>query len=138
MTDESVVVNLLGTVVGLDAVLATRFSDDPKFLYTALEKRGVDLSSTKDILNQMNYNFRMTSVLNQSILADIEKATIDVFSNMNPSLAEIAAFEDQLVTNPEYMERQEEYPGLDKVESYFGLVAANLKANVQTNGNITK
>ena len=73
MTDESVIVNLLGSVIGLDAILATRFSDDPKFLYNALEKRGIDLNSIKSILDQMNYNLRMHNILNKSILVNIEK-----------------------------------------------------------------
>lgn len=135
MTDESVVVNLVGSIVGLDVILATRFNDDPKFLYTALENRGVDLETVKNILNQMNYNLRMDSILNQSMLADIEKAAIDAFSKANPTLAEIDTFARQLVTNPEYMESTQDYHGLDNVDSYFEVVSANLKDNVNTNNN---
>lgn len=122
MTDESVVVNLVGSIVGLDVILATRFNDDPKFLYTALENRGVDLETVKNILNQ-------------SMLADIEKAAIDAFSKANPTLAEIDTFARQLVTNPEYMESTQDYHGLDNVDSYFEVVSANLKDNVNTNNN---
>lgn len=135
MTDESVVVNLVGSIVGLDVILATRFNDDPKFLYTALENRGVDLETVKNILNQMNYNLRMNTILNQSMLADIEKAVIDAFSKANPTLSEIDTFARQLVTNPEYMESTQEYHGLDNVDSYFKVVSANLKDNVNTNNN---
>lgn len=135
MTDESVVVNLVGSIVGLDVILATRFNDDPKFLYTALENRGVDLETVKNILNQMNYNLRMNTILNQSMLADIEKAVIDAFSKANPTLSAIDTFARQLVTNPEYMESTQEYNGLDNVDSYFKVVSANLKDNVNTNNN---
>ncbi|MEI3530198.1 MAG: hypothetical protein V8Q75_03880 [Bacilli bacterium] len=135
MTDEYVIVNLLGSMVGLDAILATRFNDDQKFLYTALENRGVDLETIKNILNQMNYNYRMNDVLNQSMLADIEKATIDAFSKSNPTLAEIENFTSQLVTNAEYMESQKDYPGLNQVDSYFKVVSGNLKDNVNINDN---
>lgn len=132
MTDESIIVNLLGSVVGLDAILATRFSDDPKFLYNALENRGFDVNIIRDILDQMNYNFRMRTPLNKSMLGDIERVIINAFSNINPTLDEINNFERQLVTNPDYMENQEAYPGLEQVGSYFKLVSKNLHENIPT------
>ena len=138
MTDESVIVNLLGSVIGLDAILATRFSDDPKFLYNALEKRGIDLNSIKSILDQMNYNLRMHNILNKSILGNIEKATIDAFSNANPTLEEINNFGEQLVTKSAYMDYQEQYPGLEQVDSYFKLVSTELRENVQTKNDYHK
>lgn len=138
MTDESVIVNLLGSVIGLDAILATRFSDDPKFLYNALEKRGIDLNSIKSILDQMNYNLRMHNILNKSMLGNIEKATIDAFSNANPTLEEINNFGEQLVTKSAYMDHQEQYPGLEQVDSYFKLVSTELRENVQTKNDYHK
>lgn len=138
MTDESVIVNLLGSVIGLDAILATRFSDDPKFLYNALEKRGIDLNSIKSILDQMNYNLRMHNILNKSMLGNIEKATIDAFSNANPTLEEINNFGEQLVTKSAYMDYQEQYPGLEQVDSYFKLVSTELRENVQTKNDYHK
>ena len=34
MTDEYILSNLLANILGLDASFASRFSDDPKYLYT--------------------------------------------------------------------------------------------------------
>lgn len=137
MNDEYILSNLLATVLGLDASLASRFNDDPKYLYNTAEKLGIDPSTIKNFLNQMNYNARMRDNNKKSMLPELEGHLVQMMLQINPTKEQMESFGDMLVTDPNYMEQPEFYSAdaLLQVSTQFKQGVANLyEVNVQTTG----
>lgn len=137
MTDEYILSNLLATTLGLDVALASRFNDDPKYLYDAAQKLGIEPAVVKDFLNQMNYNARMRETNKKSMLPELEGSLVQMISQINPSKEQLESFGDMLVVNANYMDNPEFYSAdkLAQVDVQFKEVLANFTAtNVQTQG----
>lgn len=137
MTDEYILSNLLATTLGLDVALASRFSDDPKYLYGAAQKHGIEPAVVKDFLNQMNYNARMRETNKKSMLPELEGSLVQMISQINPTMEQLESFGDMLVVNANYMDNPEFYSAdkLAQVDVQFKEVMANFTAtNVQTQG----
>lgn len=134
MTDEYILSNLLANILGLDASFASRFSDDPKYLYTTAEKSGISPESIKDFLNQMNYNSRMREITKKSMLPELEGSLVQMFSQINPTKEQIELFGGMLVRSPEEMDNPEFYSEdkLAVVGEQFKDVVKNLEnTNIQ-------
>ena len=137
MTDEYILSNLLATTLGLDVALASRFNDDPKYLYGAAQKQGIDLAFVKEFLNQMNYNAGMREINKKSMLPELEGNLVRMISQINPTMEQLESFGDMLVVDANYMDNPEFYSAdkLAQVAEQFKTVCANLEAsNVQTQG----
>ena len=137
MTDEYILSNLLATTLGLDVALASRFNDDPKYLYDAAQKQGIEPAFIKEFLNQLNYNARMRETNKKSMLPELEGNLVQMISQINPTMEQLESFGDMLVVDANYMDNPEFYSAdkLAQVAEQFKTVCANLEAsNVQTQG----
>ena len=137
MTDEYILSNLLATTLGLDVALASRFNDDPKYLYDTAQKLGIDPSFVKEFLNQMNYNARMRETNKKSMLPELEGNLVQMISQINPTMEQLESFGDMLVVDANYMDNPEFYSvdKLAQIDAQFKEVMANFTAtNVQTQG----
>lgn len=137
MTDEYVVLNLLGQIIDLDILFASRFNDDPKYLYNAAEKMGIAPENMKSLLDKMKYNAQMRNSIRESMLPQLQSDLIVMLGQVNPSKEQVESFGNLLVVNPNYMDNPEFY----SVEAlavagsqYNELVSSLQNVNVETIG----
>lgn len=79
--------------------------------------------SWQDIMNEMNYNLKGREKANRSLLPEIEKKLMIVFSNMNSKTSEMESnFNADLVTSSAVLDNPEIYQGLDKLKQALASV----------------
>lgn len=100
--DESVMVNLLGEVVGVDRIEKSYYENNIGYITEYLVKQGVGQKEIQEIFSLMNHNQRIRHLPNQkSNLSTLQVKMINLAAKLNLNNNQIDRFKEQLIGIPE-------------------------------------